>query len=135
MQKKQGMGGGHARDQWRMVFAALYALAMLLLGFAHQPIARAGGIDLAAFALPDGSIPSLCTSAGDDAGAPTLAGAVWCEACLLVHAGGLLPPPVALPCRPSLHERTSRAQPVLILSGRVAAAQRARGPPVGTNLT
>lgn len=134
MRKKHGMGGGRLQDRWRVAVAALYALAMLLLGFAHQPAALASpAIDLSAFALPDGSLPELCPGSRDDTGA--IAGFLVCEACLLVHGGGLLPTPVALPSRVGFTRLPLDRETAPILSGRVAAAQRARAPPGTAILT
>ena len=128
MRKKQGMGGGRLQDRWRVAVAALYALAMLLLGFAHQPAALSRPtIDLSAFALPDGSLPELCLGSRDDTGA--IVGVLVCDACLLVHGGGLLPTPVALPSRPGFTRLPLDKASAPVLSGRVAAAQRARAPP------
>lgn len=134
MRKKQGMGGGRLQDRRRVAVAALYALAMLLLGFAHQPAALPRPpIDLSAFALPDGSLPEFCPGSRDDSGA--IAGVLVCDACLLVHGGGLLPTPVALPSRPGFIRLALDKSSAPILSGRVAAAQRARAPPGRAILT
>lgn len=76
---------------------ALYALATLLLSFAHQPVLQAGAggeEDLSAYVLPDGSFPLIC--GWDEAeGSPPASqyGAFLCDACLLTSAPGL--PPVS----------------------------------------
>jgi hypothetical protein len=75
---------------FRIWVAALYALSMAMLGFAHAMPARlssAAGADLAAYVLPDGSVPSLCIS-GENPGKQMAAGQV-CDACLLTASPGL----------------------------------------------
>ncbi|MEW6257231.1 MAG: hypothetical protein AB1592_14860 [Pseudomonadota bacterium] len=80
------------RDQrWRLGAAALYALAMLLLGFAHMPSAAQGvPQDLSAYALPDGYLPDICLGK-DEAPSGTHAPTPVCAACLLTAATGLPP--------------------------------------------
>ncbi|MFN8721312.1 MAG: hypothetical protein ACK5YI_10815 [Rhodospirillales bacterium] len=84
----------------RAAVATLYAVAMLLLGVAHAPVAGTVAkplVDLAAFLLPDGSLPDLCVVAdgGSDDPAPYHAAAALCDVCLLSGAPGLPPPPAA----------------------------------------
>jgi hypothetical protein len=81
----------HMSAGW--VVVALYALAMATSGFAHRPIAAPldQSIELAAYALPDGSLPPLCAH---DEGAPaddSHAAASHCDACALSAAPGLAP--------------------------------------------
>ena len=81
----------------RAAVAALYAVAMLLLGVAHAPLVGTvakPSVDLAAFLLPDGSLPDLCVVADEGSGdpAPHHAAASLCDACLLTAAPGLPPP-------------------------------------------
>lgn len=67
------------------LIAALYALAMLTLGFAHVAVAAPAvpaGVQLS---LPDGSLLSLCLNEGTDG----VATQVHCEACVLTSAPGL----------------------------------------------
>ncbi|PYE89338.1 hypothetical protein [Phyllobacterium leguminum] len=68
----------------------LCALALVLLAFAHKPVDfKSGGYDLAAYTLPDGTVPVLCQpSGGDDQGGHD--GHLYgqdCEACRI--ASGL----------------------------------------------
>jgi hypothetical protein len=115
----------------RAVVLGLYALAMLTLGFAHQGApARAADAFLAAYTLPDGSVPDLCltgTGAPDDDGHHA---AAPCDACRLTAAPGLAvtapamtaPLVIVLERRPCL----GAASPITpLLYGRAAA----RGPP------
>ena len=75
----------------------LCALSLLLVAFAHRPLdpTAAGStfasVDLAAFVLPDGSLPDLCLT-GEVDGANHSA-ATHCEACRIVSAVDL-PSPV-----------------------------------------
>ncbi len=76
------------------------ALALILVAFAHQPAAvsgipGAGTADLAAYALPDGSLPEFCiTGLGDGGETPSVLGP--CEFCR-VAGTVLLPPPACVP--------------------------------------
>ena len=74
----------------RLWLVALYALSMALLGFAHTAPPQPTKIDLAAYVLPDGSLPSICLNSGADSDAPYISGPA-CEACLLTTASGMLP--------------------------------------------
>ena len=74
---------------WRLLFAVLYGLAMLALPFAHAPIATRSAPDLAAFVLPDGSLPLLCTSGADKSAPGAPVQAHKCVACTLTAAPGL----------------------------------------------
>ena len=80
----------------RLFIAVLYGLAMLLMPLAHRPV-RPSTPDLSAYALPDGSLPLLCSPAKGD-GSRSRTAAV-CEACLLTAAPGLIVsgPPLSVP--------------------------------------
>ncbi|MFN8925310.1 MAG: hypothetical protein ACK5WM_07135, partial [Rhodospirillales bacterium] len=57
----------------RAAVATLYAVAMLLRGVAHAPVAGVAAtpsVDFAAFVLPDGSLPDLCVVADGGSGDP-----------------------------------------------------------------
>lgn len=112
---------------------ALYALAMATLGFAHKPVAPAAGsysaLEMAAYALPDGTPPDLCLTDHDRKG-PQGAAAGHCDACALSHAPGLVPPAqAAMPAQVS-----TRIAGWIDPSGQFAPAlQRgptSRGPPL-----
>lgn len=70
---------------------ALYALMVLLTGLAHKPVSWAAEspADLAAYALPDGGLLSLCRGQGQTPTAPASSGASICDACLLTCSPGL----------------------------------------------
>lgn len=112
----------------KLLIAALYGLAMLLVPLAHRPV-RQSVPDLSAYALPDGSIPSLCDGAGKSDGKHPSTRSV-CSACLLTTAPGLtvagwsVTPPQAMPpasIGPTItHDRNEQ---------RFATASRPRAPP------
>ena len=88
----------------RCVLVALYGLAMALLPFAHQPAISGtnspGAAELAAYALPDGTLPLLCKT--DGTGPDSSVARAGCPACTLLSSPGLLPPdqvlaPASLP--------------------------------------
>lgn len=74
------------------VIVALYALAMATLGFAHKPVATAApsAIELAAYALPDGTLPDLCLTGHDQSHEGAVA--AHCDACSISSAPGLVAP-------------------------------------------
>lgn len=71
---------------------ALYALAVATLGLAHKPIAPTAltAVKLAAYALPDGTLPDLCLTG--HAGSTGQALGDHCDACALSHAPGVVAP-------------------------------------------
>jgi len=66
---------------------------MLSAGFAHRamPVVYPGDGDLAAYALPDGSLPTFCLDGADEknGGKTPQAANALCEACVLTSAPGL----------------------------------------------
>lgn len=119
----------------RKMLLALYVLAVATLGFAHKPISFFKGsdpaaTDLAAFAMPDGSLPEICRTGG----AGTLPGkphaGAACEACLLTSAPGL--PATNTDVGRPLFSSVCRLSPVaeaLQIDRRLATAARPRAPP------
>lgn len=97
--------GKHRRQVLaRLAIAALYALAMASLPFAHRQPATAAAPDLSAYALPDGTLPILCTTNPNGSG-KSQQGSGTCDACRLTSAPGLvlpalaaLPPPKSVTC-------------------------------------
>jgi len=61
---------------------------MLLMPLGHRPLSIASA-DLSAYALPDGTLPLLCSSALGGSGPRTRSAAV-CDSCLLTAAPGLV---------------------------------------------
>lgn len=91
------------RDVVRAFVRTICAIALLLVGFAHQPpaIAMAGSAPLAlsSYVLPDGTVPDICFSedgAHGDGHAPELS---VCDACIIASSI-LLPAPADLSGRP-----------------------------------
>ncbi len=82
------------KGQWAV--RILCALALLFVGFAHQPAAMAENtpFDITAYALPDGSLPVLCVSENDGSqkDKDKHLHSQGCEACR-IGASVLLPQP------------------------------------------
>jgi hypothetical protein len=117
------------RRDARLIIAGLYGLAMLLMPVAHRP-ARQATPDLAAYALPDGTIPLLCSPQSGKPGAPSGRSVAVCDACLLTAAPGLIiaglvltPPAATLPIRLG-----AAIAPSLVVE-RLVTAARPRAPP------
>jgi hypothetical protein len=62
--------------------------ALMMVGFAHQPMTATASPSMPVYTLPDGSVATLCLP-GDDSMPKQIAGG-RCEACCLVNAA-LLP--------------------------------------------
>lgn len=115
----------------RPIVLALYALAMIGLGFAHQapvvPLDADARAELAAFALPDGSTPDLCLTGDESGGGAAHAGV--CDACLLTSAPGL--GAVAAPVLPVPVDRVPATVATLVSAFVPASVppSQSRGPP------
>jgi len=67
------------------------AMLLVVLGFAHRPLAATIPIDLSAYALPDGTLPTICTP--DDAEGKTGKDmGQRCDACRIAAATALPSP-------------------------------------------
>ncbi|MEC9342760.1 MAG: hypothetical protein VYD64_02825 [Pseudomonadota bacterium] len=77
----------------------LAAFALVAIAFSHQPVdlRDRDSIDLAAYAMPDGSLPVICFGL-DGPGNGKAAKPKGCEACRLT-ASTALPPPADTPQR------------------------------------
>jgi hypothetical protein len=122
----------HAR--LRAAVAALYAVAMLLVGAAHAPVAGTAAkpaVDLAAFLLPDGSLPDLCVVDADGPGdhAPPHVAVTLCDACLLTGAPGLLPPVSANAAPVTVGSATVMVEPGPVPVTRFEVPGTSRAPP------
>lgn len=118
----------------RLTLAALYALAMVVVGFAHRPVGgfAAAGIPAAqsaAYVLPGGIVADLCAT---DAAAPVHdAGTGVCDACLLTAAPGLVV--AAAPALPGAAGPVLEPVPAGHLADPAARfAPVSRGPPSAT---
>jgi hypothetical protein len=120
------------RRHLRLWIMALYALTMLTAGFAHRSLPAGGnGIaaGLAAYALPDGSFPDICT-VQDPGQSPAIASGT-CDACLLTAAPGL----PACGSEPARHVPWTMAAVFAAgddgrLTSRSILAPQSRGPPL-----
>jgi hypothetical protein len=73
----------------------ILAFLLVIVGLSHQPPLGAGDmvtLDVAAYVLPDGTLPELCVTT-DDGEVPHYGAATICEACLIASSA-MLPTPV-----------------------------------------
>jgi hypothetical protein len=72
----------------------LCVIALLFVGFGHQPIALAQSapVELSAYLLPDGTLPIFCLTDTDGSQKGKHLHAQPCDACR-IGAAALLPPP------------------------------------------
>ena len=73
----------------RLGLAVLVTVAMSLVGFAHA-LPRGDQLDLADYALPDGTLPTFCLAMAEQASQQSETGVAVCDTCLL-GAGFQLP--------------------------------------------
>ena len=130
---------GSAQILLRLLLVAIMALASVAVPRLHihaGPHDLADTIDLAAYALPDGTLPELCLSSdggGEGDGHPS---PPHCFACRLVAAPGILP------ADPGFHHPlTTAPAPVAPLAdapvrpSAVAQQNHARAPPAVSSRT
>lgn len=100
-----------ARPKIRQIIVRLTCvMALLMVGFAHKISAFGGGKmpDLSAFALPDGTVPTICTTGFDPDGDKP--GKQSCDACRLAAASNL-PLPAAIPVQDQARQTVVYAVP------------------------
>ncbi|WP_141690508.1 MULTISPECIES: hypothetical protein [unclassified Ensifer] len=102
------------------------ALAVLLLGFAHQAPAAAAALsatERAQFALPDGSLPDLCLpgAGGDDSSGKPLSHSHFCGACRIFW--------VVLPTPADAAHTIVRKTKMVLPPGQPIASARSQLPP------
>lgn len=83
---------------WQWSVRILCAVALLFVGFAHQPVVATADeispLELTQYRLPDGSLPILCITYKDaDGKVHGKAYAPGCEACRIASAAVLPTPP------------------------------------------
>ncbi|MBB3290101.1 MULTISPECIES: hypothetical protein [Rhizobium] len=83
---------------WQWSVRILCAVALLFVGFAHQPVVATADeispLEIAQYRLPDGSLPILCITYKDaDGKVHGKAYAPGCEACRIASAAVLPTPP------------------------------------------
>lgn len=66
-------------------------MLLVVLGFAHRPLAATVPLDISAYALPDGSLPTICIP-GDADGKTGKDMGQRCDACRITSAATLPPP-------------------------------------------
>ncbi len=124
------------------LLAGLFALAIVPFPALHASAVLERAAFAAAYAMPDGSLPEICSgharpgdAAGDAAGdghGGHLA-AASCLACVVMAAPGLAPPPVLVRGRLGAPMAAARVAPDLPRGDGVAwAPQRARAPPAAS---
>ena len=132
----RGVMGARGRFWLSGLLAGLFALAILPFPSLHSRAVLQRAAFAAAYAMPDGSLPELCSgharSGTGDGHGPHL-GAAPCLACLVMAAPGLPPPPFAVSGRVGA-PRTARldAAAAPAAPGVAWAPQRARAPPAGS---
>lgn len=108
------------------------ALALVMVAFAHKPItlSPAYGADLAAYVLPDGTVPAICHD-GENGKDPHKAhGDHGCEACR-ISAGAMLPaaPVVASIAAPRLLQHRLAVASLVADGKRLRPGAPPQGPP------
>ena len=107
---------------------ALWLLTAALISAAHGRPPAPDEAALAAFALPDGTLPELCAAGHGDGGAPDAAR--HCLDCLLAAASGLAPSLAAFGRVRASLARAERTAGEVAPSRLVWEPQRARAPPL-----
>lgn len=122
-------------DKWLLALRMLCAIALLSVGFAHKVPAgvadQTSAFELAAFALPDGTMPDICLSDGHT-GDQDHSYAGDCEACRL-SATILLPDPAdTVGRRMAVYRELSfAARPITVRRLVLSPNASPRAPPAG----
>ncbi len=125
------MRRGFVKTWWGRRIIALYALAMFTAGFAHHTVTLAKpNIDLSAYALPDGTIPVLCETGGENGGSGHDA-QQSCPACILRSAPGLVEPEVCIDAPATIVIAVAQFQTALaVRTPAIPREVQPRGPPL-----
>lgn len=92
----------------KLLLVSVVALSLAVSAFAHRAMPPSGanqtvsGLDVEAFRLPDGSLPSFCLNT-DNEDNTSGAGMESCDFCTLAHGIGV-PVATALPLRAKLND-------------------------------
>lgn len=115
----------------RLVGLALAIMAMAPLGMAHPDPHRApASFDLAAYALPDGSLPELCSAGGHEQPLPDDGSHAACLAACVLVVPAALPVAAIVSTAPSaVHEQAARPATAAVGPRAIWAAAQARAPP------
>ena len=105
----------------------LFCAALLIaLGFAHRPLAApVTAIDMAAYTLPDGTVPTLCQPEGGKA--KELSGR--CDACRIYFVAIPAPPSEAIRIEPAAERAAFTAMPERFHRLHFPPSAPPRGPP------
>ena len=120
------------QTQFKVMVRILCVIALVFVGFSHKLIASSPStpVDIAAYALPDGTLPLLCV--GGQASGPDTNAALFasCEFCRISTAI-VLPDNVVVPQRVSFVTADLPATPARVSSRKPASATPAtpRAPP------
>lgn len=121
---------------WKPLVAALYAVAMLTLGFAHSQAsmptasgAEAASLEAVASVLPDGSSTPICGQSRSGAPGQRHGGAP-CDACSLTAAPGAIPNPPALLDALRLASKLLAVRAINSVAETAALEPQSRGPPL-----
>jgi len=118
-----------------LLLRIMCALALVFAAFAHRPVQPAfpGDFDIAAYTLPDGTIPVICLI-GTDGKPAGNAGNSRCEFCRIASATALPEPPGDfVPC--AIEVTLAFNPPIIAAPTRQAFSGNApvRGPPAGNH--
>ena len=112
-------------------------VALTLVAFAHRPVAlpETSGFDLAAYTLPDGSVPVLCITDDGD-GSSGHAGSGSCEFCRIATSI-VLPAPSGdfVACGEKLKLVFAVPRETVLPARTLTRSQPARGPPAGNQFS
>jgi hypothetical protein len=119
----------------KLLLVSVVALSLAVSAFAHRAVPPSGanqtvsGLDIEAFRLPDGSLPSFCLNTENEDGSSGT-GQETCDFCTLSHGIGV-PAATALPLRAKLNDCAIQAIRERIASrGIFSPGTPSTGPPV-----
>ncbi|WP_063978366.1 MULTISPECIES: hypothetical protein [unclassified Ensifer] len=126
------------RIRMQQVTRMFCAMAVLLLGFAHQAPAGATALSATAraqFALPDGSLPDLClpTAADDDGNGKQLSHSHFCGACRIFWAHLPAPADAARTIVRKSETVLPPEQPIASARSQLPPNASPRGPPASSS--
>jgi hypothetical protein len=131
------------RERWllsgiRPLVAALYAVAMLSLGFAHSyaglsdtSVFEAAALQAAAFASLDGVWRPICGQSKPGVPRPDSSGFA-CDACQLTAAPGVIPAPPPLAHAPRVARKLPPTRTLAFGAGKAVVEPQSRGPPLNS---
>lgn len=120
-----------AQSWTRLIGLAFAVLGMASLGMAHPAVQQtAASAELAAYALPDGSLPELCGAGGHEQPTPDEGSHTACLAACVLATPAVLPVATIVAQAPmAVHERPSLPAAAPASSRPLWATAQARAPP------